>query len=65
MAREGHFIIKDSSIAAYMRRLRGEQAEGSKKIKLRQAYQAEVRNEQNIERIKNGLGIGGRIQFRT
>ena len=39
MAREGHLIIKDSSIAAYMRRLRGEQAEGSKKIKLRQAYQ--------------------------
>ena len=34
-------------------------------LKLRQAYEAEVRSEQNAERIKNGNGIGGRIQFRT
>ena len=34
-------------------------------LKLRQAYEAEVRGEQNAERIRNGLGIGGRIQFRT
>ena len=34
-------------------------------IKLRQRYRAEVQAEKNAERIRNGTGIGGRIQFRT
>lgn len=34
-------------------------------LKLRQTYKAEVRAEEMAERLKNGTGIGGRIQFRT
>lgn len=33
-------------------------------LKFRQLYKAEVRSEEMAERIKNGTGIGGRIQFR-
>lgn len=33
-------------------------------LKFRQFYKAEVRSEEMAERIRNGTGIGGRIQFR-
>lgn len=33
-------------------------------LKLRQTYRAEVRAQQQAERIQNGTGVGGRIQFR-
>lgn len=33
-------------------------------LKLRQTYRAEVRAQQQAERLQNGTGIGGRIQFR-
>ena len=34
-------------------------------LKLRQAYRAEVRQQLQAERLQNGTGVGGRIQFRT
>jgi hypothetical protein len=34
-------------------------------LKFKSHYQAEVRAEDNAAKIKNGLGVGGRIQFRT
>lgn len=33
-------------------------------IKMRQTYRAEVRSQELAEKIQNGTGVGGRIQFR-
>ena len=34
-------------------------------LKLRQTYRAEVKQQEQAERLQNGTGVGGRIQFRT
>ncbi|MCX7180631.1 MAG: hypothetical protein NTX56_18335 [Proteobacteria bacterium] len=34
-------------------------------LKLRQTYRAEVKRQELAEKIQNGTGVGGRIQFRS